>query len=284
MTVAELKRHIIGELTPAVGAREAQAMMREIFLVLKGYTPADVVINGDRTVLDQTVDRVNGWIERVRDGEPFQYVIGRAPFMGMELTVTPAVLIPRPETAQLVDMITDYARGRSDLNVLDVGTGSGCIALALARALPFSRVTGVDISDAPLQVARHNAGEYKIANVDFIKADALNLSAYKLPTPFDIIVSNPPYIAESEKKEMDPRVYDHEPQGALFVPDSDPLVFYRAISLYARDNLTPAGILFFEINPLFVKELKSMLQSQDWSSVDILADYRGRQRFAFCRL
>lgn len=310
MTVSELKRHILGQLTPAVGSDEATAMMREVFLVLLKYKPVDVVLHGDREVTEQTVETVGRWISRVKAGEPFQYVIGSAPFMGMELKVTPAVLIPRPETAQLVDIITDHADSTPGLNVMDIGTGSGCIALALARALPFATVTAVDVSDAALDVARWNADNLHVRNVQFLKADALNMATgcgasagngfaaaadcRTVQTPFDVIVSNPPYIAMSEKAGMDARVYDHEPTSALFVPDSDPVCFYRAISQYAvfgdarsaapipgvGPALAPGGTLYFEINPLFVDRLKTLFAAQPWASVDFVRDYKGAVRFA----
>ena len=281
MTVNELRQEILPELRPVVGDSEATAMMREIFRKLKGYNAVDIVLNADKTVLPESVAHTREWIERVKQGEPFQYVLGSAPFMGMELKVTPAVLIPRPETAQLVELITDRYRGRQDLTVLDVGTGSGCIAIALARALPFAAITAIDISDDALKVAQENAKALKAGNVEFKKADALKLASAGLPEPFDIIVSNPPYIAEREKADMDARVYDHEPEQALFVPDDNPLIFYKAIADYAIDGgLKSGGALFFEINPLFAEDLRAYLLKQAWRSVDIIADYKGKQRFA----
>ncbi|MGM9826651.1 MAG: peptide chain release factor N(5)-glutamine methyltransferase [Muribaculaceae bacterium] len=280
MTVTELKNEILKQLTPTVGAGEATAMMREMLFRLKKYSPADIVIYGDRSVLDQSVELAREWTRRVVAGEPLQYVLGIAHFMGMELSVTPAVLIPRPETSQLVDMITDAFGARNSLSVLDIGTGSGCIAIALARALTYPDVTAVDISEPALDVARENARNLH-ANINFIKADALNLS---LPGHFDVIVSNPPYIAMGEKKNMDSRVYAHEPASALFVPDADPLEFYRAIGRFAIDALNPQGALFFEINPLFSTQLNKMLVAQGWHDVQIIRDYKGNYRFAICRL
>lgn len=280
MTVTELKNEIIGALTPVVGVGEATAMMREMLYVLKKYAPADIVIYGDRCVLDESASLAREWTRRVVSGEPLQYVLGVAHFMGMELSVTPAVLIPRPETSQLVDMITDQYGGRNSLEVLDIGTGSGCIAIALSRALTYADVTAVDISEAALAVARKNAVAQH-AQVNFVHADALNL---QLQGNFDIVVSNPPYIAQSEQKTMDSRVYAYEPAQALFVPDNNPLVFYRAISEFALQHLTGDGVLFFEINPLFVAQLQQMLRSQGWHHVDVLRDYKGNYRFAVCRL
>lgn len=279
MTVTELKNKILAQLTGAVGPAEATAMMREMFWRLKKYTPTDIVVNGDRSVLPESVELCRQWTARVVAGEPLQYVLGYAHFMGMELTVTPAVLIPRPETAQLVDMVTDAMGSRQGLSVKDIGTGSGCIAIALARALTYADVTATDISDAALDVARDNARRLH-ADVTFRHENALH------PTDddtYDVIVSNPPYIALSEKKDMEPRVYAHEPSQALFVPDTDPLEFYRAIGSRARTHLKPGGALFLEINPLFVNQLKDMLTARGWQHVDVVRDYKGNYRFAVCR-
>ena len=280
MTVTELKKMITGSLAEHVGAAEAEAMCREIVRYLLGYEPVDAVINGAREILPQTAERASAIVARVVAGEPLQYVLGSAWFMGMELSVSPAVLIPRPETSQLVDIITDQWRGRSDLRVLDIGTGSGCIAIALARALPFAQVDATDVSAAALEVAAANARALK-ARVSLRLEDIT--TAEPQESSYGIIVSNPPYIAMRERAGMDARVYDHEPSGALFVPDADPLVFYRAIARYAATALAHDGALYFEINPLFVTQLRAMLGAEGFSHVDIQRDYKGNLRFAVCR-
>ena len=280
MNVNQLKRHVTDMLAGTVGGEEAAAMSREIIRHLLGLEPAQAVLAGDRpveTLTEQAAERI---VKRVNDGEPLQYVLGSAYFMGMEFKVTPAVLIPRPETSQLVDIITDDMRGRQNLRVLDVGTGSGCIAISLCRALPFAEVSGMDISAEALAVARENGAAMKTP-VRWLQADILTLSPQ--PGSYDVIVSNPPYIAESEKTSMDPRVYDHEPHTALFVPDSDPLRFYRAITHFAATALAGDGVLYFEINPLFVDGLRHILSGAGFGNVDIIRDFRGNYRFAVCR-
>ena len=283
MTVSELRKHIIDRLTPAVGATEAVAMMREMLLKLKGYKPVDIALYGSRTVLPESVRVADGWCERVIAGEPLQYILGTAYFMGMEFMVSAAVLIPRPETAGLVDMIVDRYADRTGVRVLDVGTGSGCIAIALARALRFASVDAVDISVPALAVASENAARMRV-DVSFKQKDALALSTKTLPGPYDVIVSNPPYIAQHERADMNPRVYANEPTQALFVPDSDPLIFYRAISGYALEALDSDGMLYFEINPLYCEQLRSMLAAQGWGDVDMIRDYKGNYRFAVCQI
>lgn len=231
----------------------------------------------DRELEPSSQARAEGWAKRVVAGEPLQYVLGHDDFYGLRLEVNPSVLIPRPETAMLVDMIVKDAGSRSDLKVLDVGTGSGAIALALASALTFPQVTGVDISDDALAVARSNAEALKLHNVEFRQADALSLS---LSGPWDIVVSNPPYVLDSERSEMEPRVLDHEPALALFVPDAEPLKFYTPIAEYAARELVGSGILYFECNPLSIKSLMDNLtRSVQWSDVEILRDDRGKERF-----
>lgn len=280
MTLEELNQHIIKSLTPSLGQSEAKATARLLLEDDLGVTPAMLALRGDRVLEPETPPRYERFIKKIAAGEPPQYVIGSAHFMGMDLKVNEATLIPRPETAELVDIITDRSGGRSDLNVCDLGTGSGCIAIALSRALPFARVTAIDNSDAALAVARENGAKLNAANVSFVKADILG----KLPQPaepYDIIVSNPPYIVESEKADMEPRVKDYEPEAALFVPDSDPLRFYKAIADYAATALAQGGKMYFEINPLFSDSLVKMLAAKGFGC-EILRDSFGKNRFAVC--
>ena len=201
--------------------------------------------------------------------------------MGNSYIVTPAVLIPRPETAALVDMITDHAGGRSDLRILDIGTGTGCIAISLARALPFADVDASDISAQALDVARENARNLK-TKVTFRQEDILKAEPPAAPC-YDIIVSNPPYIAESEKADMDARVLDYEPSTALFVPDDDPLRFYRAIAEYALKALVSDGNLYFEINSNYGPQMKEMLADKGFADIEISRDFRGNIRYASAR-
>lgn len=265
MTVSQTAAYLRSRLVPAFGDGEARALERIIFEDVMNLRPVDVVVNPDRELPDFMDGKVGGIVERLLAGEPIQYILGRARFCGMTLAVSPATLIPRPETEELVDIITDRYSSRTDLRVLDLGTGSGCIAIALARALKFPRVTAVDLSADALAVARRNAADYRV-KIDFIQADMLNLD---LPGPWDIIVSNPPYVLESERAAMHSRVLDHEPAMALFVPDSDPMRFYDAVLRYARES--QSGAVYFEINPLCVSRFKG---------AEIVKDIHGKDRFA----
>lgn len=277
-TLKKLTQDINQRLAPHYGPGEAAALMREIFLRVKGYNPVDIVLKADMEVSDYLVDKVNKITERLLLDEPVQYIFGVAHFYGMDFKVSPAVLIPRPETAELVDIIVNDFKGKQDLHVFDICTGSGVIAIALARNLPFSVVEAIDISDEALSIASENSSKLK-TKVRFAHRDALSLPIPDKPS-FNIIVCNPPYISEKEKPAIEPNVLLYEPHDALFVPDSDPLVFYRAVARYALKALLPGGKLYFEINPLFSEELKKMLIADGWTDVRIIRDSYGKLRFA----
>lgn len=279
MTLREVAAAMTRRLTPIYGEREARAMTDISIEHTMGYSPVDRVLKSGEPVSEFRIGQLNTITDRLLKEEPLQYILGEATFYGMRLAVNPAVLIPRPETEELVDMIVKQ-NSRSDLRVLDIGTGSGCIAIALARNLRFAMVEGIDISEAALETATANADKLK-ADVKFIKADALRLSAVPVKPEWDIIVSNPPYISWKERDSMNRNVIGHEPQEALFVPDSDPLIFYTAIMGYGAEALRPGGKIYFEINPLFADNLAAEARRIfPQAQVDIERDMYGRQRFA----
>ena len=282
MTLESLYRNTLAPLTRALGESEGKATARLVIEDVAGFPYMKVFISPRLEIEPETAMRVCRAVKRIVAGEPPQYVAGRARFMGMDLAVSPATLIPRPETAGLVDIITDDMRGRSDLRVLDAGTGSGCIAIALARALPFARVDAIDISAEAVEVATANARSLHAA-VDIRRADMLALTPPDAPH-YDIIVSNPPYIAESEADTVDGRVAAHEPHAALFVPDDDPLRFYHALSRYGRSALRPGGRLYFEINPNYADRLAADLAADGYRGIDIMRDAYGRRRYARAQL
>lgn len=222
----------------------------------------------DKTTLDE-------YLKRLESGEPIQYVIGKETFYDREFHVAPEVLIPRPETETLISEVINYANNhKSKRNILDIGTGSGCIAITLSKEIDHANITAWDISDAALIIARENATRIG-ADIEFQRVDILNNNhEYQ----YDIIVSNPPYICEKEKEEMEDNVLCHEPHIALFVPDEDPLLFYRYITEYAQKNLSDGGLLAFEINPLYAQEIKIMMNSLGFKGIKILNDEFGKQR------
>ncbi|MFG6426273.1 MAG: peptide chain release factor N(5)-glutamine methyltransferase [Muribaculaceae bacterium] len=262
-------------LRPLYGNGETEAIIRIMFHYLKGWNTVDIIMHEDASLSPFIKSEIDAILKRLVKHEPIQYITGEARFHGMEMKVTPDVLIPRPETDELVDIIVSDAGETEDLRVLDIGTGSGCIAIALARSLRFPTVTAVDISDAALAVARENASNLK-ANISFIKEDILTDSPEGI---FDIIVSNPPYIDESEKSGMEPNVLDYEPKIALFVPDNNPLLFYKRIAEIAVRKLFPAGKLYFEINPRHANELSRYLNDCGFDDVQVIRDSFGKLRF-----
>lgn len=276
MTLDQCRKKVESELRELYPDGECRWMTRIIFEQLKGYTPVEMAIRANEPVSDFIQQKIDCIVSRLLKYEPIQYVFGETRFYGLSLKVTPATLIPRPETEELVDMIVADAAGHSDLRVLDLCTGSGCIAIALARNLRFPAITAIDISKDAIAVARDNAASTH-TDIHFFTADALRLN----PTSesYDIIVSNPPYIAEHERTQMEPNVLDYEPGSALFVPDDDPLKFYRAISLFAMPSLRKDGRLYFEINPIYASELTEMLCRQGWNNILTHRDAQGKQRF-----
>lgn len=263
-------------LRPLYGRRETEAIIKLIFFHVKGWGAVDMIIHEPDSLSDFVRSEIDGILERLLRHEPIQYITGTARFHGLDFKVDRRVLIPRPETSELVDLIEDRAGDAPDLHVLDVCTGSGCIAIALARDLPFAAVTAIDISAGALDVARENA-KLLHAKVEWGRADVFNW----MPSgaSFDVVVSNPPYIDESERLEMSENVTGYEPENALFVPDSDPLMFYRRILLIAGVGLKKGGSLYFEINPRHAGELRQMAGADGFENVEIIKDSYGRDRF-----
>ena len=210
-------------------------------------------------------------LEKVRTHMPIQYIFEHTEWMGLDLRVTPATLIPRPETAELVEWILQTANHQQPLRLADIGTGSGCIAIALKHACPLWNITGIDISQEALIVAQENAQRNQV-QITWKQLDILSESL----DPFDIIVSNPPYICQKEKADMDARVLQHEPHGALFVPDSDPLLFYRRIA-----QMKAAKNLFFEINEAYGKEVCDMLKQLGYQHITLKCDIYGKERMVY---
>lgn len=266
-------------LRPIYGNRETEAIIRIIFHYVKGWDTTGMIIHEPDLLSPFVKSEIDAILERLLKHEPIQYITGEARFHGMDLHVTPDVLIPRPETDELVDIIADDAGETADLRVLDIATGSGCIAIALCRTLRFPRVEALDVSEAAIKVAEENATKLK-ANVRFINADIFEWQPKS--GSLDIIVSNPPYIDESEKKDMEPNVLDYEPHSALFVPDSDPLVFYKRIADIASDALAAGGGLYFEINPRHAGELADLLTAKGFADATVIKDSYGKDRFIKC--
>ena len=311
-------------LTPLYDAGEAQAIVRTVLDVKYGMTLTDIICGKVNEISADEERKLEEIIIRLQKGEPVQYVLGEADFAGRTFHVEPGVLIPRPETAELCqwiekDMIEKSIVSSGDSPedssgnspqatddaklILDICTGSGCIAITLGLNIPNSEVTGWDISEDALRIAQGNVEMLKARNVRIEYQDALALpkaaetdnekmkvtadkevvkSKGEAKTPstqkWDMIVSNPPYICEKEKADMEKNVLEHEPSIALFVPDEDPLKFYRAIAEYASSALKPEGALYFEINPIYEKETREMLLKLDFKDIETKEDAFGKKR------
>lgn len=272
-----LFRSLTSELSAAYDRAEAQAIAYRLLGHFLGVSRTDVLL--DKPISGHQPD----WptlLARLKAHEPVQYVLGEEEFYGRTFAVTPATLIPRPETEELVRLVLQEqnALPPAPCSLLDIGTGSGCIAVTLALELPDARVTAWDISPEALAVARKNA-ERLGATVNFEEHDVLNSQLSSLHSPFSILVSNPPYVAQAEAATIHPNVLDHEPHLALFVPDDDPLLFYKAIADLGLKALVPGGRVFLEINARFGAETAAVFAERGYESAQVLQDLAGKDRF-----
>ena len=252
---------------------EARSIIRLLLQEVFGMTLTDICAGSLNSLSDGDKALLERLVLRLEHGEPVQYVIGHTYFCDMKFHVRKGCLIPRPETEELCHWITDTCNDKCD--ILDIGTGSGCIAVTLSKLMDGSHVTAWDISPEALSIASDNAHENQ-ADVVFEQQDALSPPADI--AKWDIIVSNPPYICRKEATEMEANVLDYEPDNALFVPDDNPLLFYNNIIKYATNALKPQGKLFFEINPLYIKELTDAFHSYHFRTVTTKNDFEGKTR------
>jgi release factor glutamine methyltransferase len=239
-------------------------------------------LNSSESVPEPDLVLYNGILKELKTGKPVQYVLGETLFYGLSFKVNPAVLIPRPETEELVEWVLESvaAEAMSGLQILDVGTGSGCIAVVLKKHMDTAGVFALDVSKDSLSMASDNAVINEVV-INFIEAD---IREYSGRETFDVIVSNPPYITTNEKREMHENVLAHEPHLALFVSNEDPLVFYKAIADFALLNLKPDGLLFFEINEHLGKETVQILNDKSFIDIELRRDMQGKDRMIKCRL
>lgn len=280
---------LLGNLYPEREAREMVFAYLEAVIGTERHTH---IVEPEYQVEEDTASQAIEDFHRMASGEPLQYVIGKAYFYGREFNVSPDVLIPRPETELLCRTVIDNVNDRSSLRILDLCTGSGCIAWTLALEMPWAHVSAVDISDGAVEVASSQDFADEMSRTgsrapDFIKADVLSFhqdqSEGSSWPQFDMIVSNPPYVMDSEKALMRTNVLDHEPHLALFVPDDDPLVFYKAIARMSMELLSPGGFGIVEINEAFGEETALVFSSAGFSDVRIIKDLNDKDRFVTWR-
>ena len=275
-TVSDIVNIIRTNLSNHYSDNEIQSFIYLIFEYLLNYTKIDLHINSNATISQGMEKQINEIIKDLRNYKPVQYIFGKTEFYGLQFRISPGVLIPRQETEELVDwIIKDNRDGTA--RILDIGTGCGCIAVALARFIAGASVDAIDISAKAVELARLNALMNKVS-VNFMVCDILNIEAGKLGSRYDMIVSNPPYIRESEKPALPDNVRNHEPGESLFVPDDDPLVFYRVIAEHGLRSLKNKGALYFEINENLANEVCEELAGFNYKRIEIKNDISGRNR------
>ena len=257
---------------------EIEALTLLVINELTGTSKAKIKAFPEQEVTCIEVEKLNTILKRLQNGEPVQYIFGHTEFYGLPFNVNPSVLIPRPETEELVEWaLSSVVNSEWAGNILDIGTGSGCIAISLKKNLSNASVSAVDISPDALKTAKQNAG---LNNVDviFINDDILNIKSKIENSKFEIIISNPPYVTLHDKTQMHTNVTDFEPHTALFVPENDPLIFYKAITNFAAKNLTSDGLLFFEINESLGNETIELLKDKGFKNIELRKDMSGRNR------
>lgn len=271
-TRRELVLRITAEIEELYGAIEARQIAEMVVMDCGRISRNELLVEPNKELEIKDIDTI---VEQLRAWRPVQYVTGRAWFCDMMLEVTEGVLIPRPETEELVEWIASAEDSAS--RILDVGTGSGCIAIALRRGLANSKVWAMDISDEALAIARRNAVRFA-PDVEFIQGDALSDFSAVVGQKLDVVVSNPPYIPSSDRCSMRRNVLDYEPHGALFVADDDALLFYRSIALSARKMLRSGGKLYFEIYEQYAQQMCDMLSSLGYEDIVVREDFRLKPR------
>lgn len=288
MKIHELKSKFHSSLQNKYEVGEIQSFFEISAEKIMGYKKFELTIERERDISEEKINELYEVLDRLNSFEPIQYIMGETEFYGLSLKVNKHILIPRPETEELVDWIITNVKNRNSiaigksiahLKLLDIGTGSGCIAIALAKNLPKIEVSALDISEEALKLARQNA-KINGVEIDFFQSDILK--AKKLPQQYDIMVSNPPYVREEEKNQIHQNVLRFEPELALFVPKEDPLLFYRNICHLAKKCLKPKGELVFEINEYLGKELIELLKMEGFHNMEVKKDIYGKDRMLKC--
>jgi release factor glutamine methyltransferase len=280
-SISDLYKSIVLEMSALFLDEEARAIADRLFEHYFLLSPIQRVLAASELAPDDKSEQMKIAVSKVLNHVPLQYVIGKAWFMDLEYDVNESVLIPRPETEEMVSLILksiSVIKSFRDIDILDIGTGSGCIAISLKKNLPHSGVSAVDISKKAIAVAERNAFKNEV-KVNFMNVDILDSSQWQMLPECNLIVSNPPYVTESEKLEMKPNVINNEPHTALFVPDDDPLLFYRSIMMFAKTKLIPGGTLWLEINEAFGQDVVSLFENEMFKERILLKDMFGKHRF-----
>ncbi|HEX2933948.1 MAG TPA: peptide chain release factor N(5)-glutamine methyltransferase [Bacteroidales bacterium] len=275
MTYKQAFANFHEELKNSYPETEIEAFIQIICRHLFGLSRFDCMLRNTESLSEKSESQIYNIIQELKRFKPLQYILGETEFYGLRFFVNGAVLIPRPETEELVEWIISDCKGKDNLSIIDIGTGSGCIPVSLAKFLQGAKVSAIDISEEALVVAKKNAEENKV-NVQFIHADILKQTLPK-KLRFDVIVSNPPYVTADQKNVMNANVLDYEPHIALFAPDQNPFVFYEAIAAVAQDHLKPEGSLYFEINEAFPHETADCIRKYGFGT-ELKQDINGKYR------
>ena len=274
----DLRNDYTEELIPIYGKEESEALLQ---ILIKRYfklSRTDLAINPDRRLSESEILRLHFAVKELKNHKPIQYILKHVDFLNTKILVNESVLIPRPETEELVQLIIQQEKNSDGLRILDIGTGSGCIAISLAKNLLNPSVTGVDVSEEALTTAKKNVFVNELM-VAVKKFDILDPDGEETLGQFDIVVSNPPYVTREDKKLMKENVLKHEPHLALFVTENDPLLFYKAILYFADEGLKPRGRIYFEINELFGAAVKKLLTKNGYEKAHLYKDIFGKDRF-----
>ncbi|WP_445715396.1 peptide chain release factor N(5)-glutamine methyltransferase [Flavobacterium sp.] len=293
MEIKALKTHFFDSLKNIQDEQEIESFFFILTEYLHNLKRVDVALNPNFGLSEDDVEKWNAILADLQQEKPIQYITGEAWFYGLQFEVNENTLIPRPETEELVEWIlsSSIIHHPSSISILDIGTGTGCIPISLKSNLPQANVSAIDVSEKALEVAKRNAELNKV-EINFIEANILEVEDLsQLPSPithhpssFNIIVSNPPYVRNLEKEEIKKNVLDYEPHLALFVEDTDALLFYRKIAQLALKNLTPNGLLFFEINQYLGKETVELLESLGFKNIELKKDIYGNDRMIRCSI
>lgn len=279
--IGDVRSYYRQRLAKMFPEHEADSFVFQILMEYIGYTKAQIIIKHDEPISESQLLSIHFAVENLEKEKPLQYVLGKTEFYGLPFIVNSKVLIPRPETEELVDRILKTINPNKQYNILDIGTGSGCIAISLKKNLSDAKVTAIDVSEFALEVAQQNAALNNV-EINFRKIDISDAENWSILGNFDIVVSNPPYVRNSEKIDMKENVLEYEPALALFVPDDDPLIFYSHIADLAKNKLSKNGFLFCEINQYLADETQLLFVKEGFHNVEVFKDLYDNFRILSC--
>ena len=282
-TISEINNHVKNKLKNIYSDSEIQQLRFQLYESILGLSKIYVITNPKVYVPDEKYNSLILALDRLLKNEPIQYIIGNTEFYNLQFEVNPSVLIPRPETEELVEWILTTTNKKPKLRVLDIGTGSGCIAISLAKNMQNTKVFALDVSEKAIKTAQQNS-KNNSTSIEFIQFDILNDDIENLPKNLDVLVSNPPYVMQSEKNLMKSNVLNFEPESALFVNDNNPLLFYKKIASIGKNILKKNGLLFFEINETLGNEVKEILLKADYRDIEVKKDFLGKNRMVKANL